>query len=484
MTWLSKPRTTGLLLISLVVLCIGGFADNTSQVTAATVLDRYVRVTGGANLWHAQKSETDDIEGRALDDDRIVLRATITTTRSGDSVSAVHVPQEATEGVFKGTAWAVSRFSGVRIKHGAERDEAIRDSRMLEEGDWRSIYPHAQFAGIENLNGQLRYKIQLSSQTAEWFDADGGLLVRRETSELSPAGPVAVGFTVERWTEHAGLKQPSSLLAWRGDFHYRLTLNTAYNNTSRLWLPVAVSEYLVAERAGTALPNAEEIIERHIYESGGLDAFENLKTQRITGTLTFLSSNTEAHVDSFASDGGRYYQAVDVPGLGLQEEGSDGAVSWERSPVLGPRIKLQADHNGLGVTLDAAQVVGWRQSIAEVRTEAREQMDGHDCYRVRLMPRGNSPALMRWYDRRSGLLYRTSIALATNMGALPTLMTFEEYRDVAGFKWPTRVRMVVSGQNLLFSVGDIRLNEPIESAVFDLPVEVKQIAEKKAGDLL
>jgi hypothetical protein len=168
----------------------------------------------------------------------------------------------------------------------------------------------------------------------------------------------------------------------------------------------------------------------------------------------------------------------------LQEEGSDGAVSWERSPVLGPRIKLQADHNGLGVTLDAAQVVGWRQSIAEVRTEAREQMDGHDCYRVRLMPRGNSPALMRWYDRRSGLLYRTSIALATNMGALPTLMTFEEYRDVAGFKWPTRVRMVVSGQNLLFSVGDIRLNEPIESAVFDLPVEVKQIAEKKAGDLL
>ena len=82
------------------------------------------------------------------------------------------------------------------------------------------------------------------------------------------------------------------------------------------------------------------------------------------------------------------------------------------------------------------------------------------------------------------MLYRTSIALATNMGALPTLMTFEEYRDVAGFKWPTRVRMVVSGQNLLFSVGDIRLNEPIESAVFDLPVEVKQIAEKKAGDLL
>jgi hypothetical protein len=448
------------------------------------VLDRYVRITGGVSLWHAQKSETDDLEGRALDDDHVVLRATITTTRAGDSVSVVHIPEEATEGVSKGTAWAVSGFSGVRIKRGPERDEAIRESRMLEEGDWHSLYSHAQLAGIENLDGRLCYKVQLSAQTAEWFDADSGLLVRRETSELSPSGAIPVGFTVESWAEHSGLKQPSVMLAWRGDFHYRLSVKTVYNNSTRPTLPPAVADYLAAERAGTALPNAEEIIERHIYVSGGLEAFENLKTQRISGTLTFLSSNTEAHVDSWASDGGRYYQAVDVPGLGLQEEGSDGVVSWERSPVLGPRVKLRADHNGLGVTMDAAQVVAWRQSIREVRTEARERIDGHDCYRVRLMPRGNSPALMRWYDKRTGLLYRTQIALATDMGALPTLMTFEEYRDVAGFKWPTRVRMVVSGQNLLFSVGDLRLNEPIPGTVFDLPVEVKQMAQKKPDDSL
>jgi hypothetical protein len=443
-----------------------------------------VKVTGGANLWHAQKSETDDIEGHALDDNRVVLRATISTTRSGDSVSEVHVPQEGTEGVYKGLAWAVSRFSGVRIKHGAERDESIRDARMLEEADWHAHYPHAQLAGIENLDGQACYKVQLSPEIAEYFDVNTGLLVRRESSEQSPGGLVHVGFTVERWAEHGGLKQPAVMLAWRGDFRYRLNVNTVYNSASRLTLPAAVTEYLAAERAGTALPNAEEIIERHIYESGGVDAFENLKTQRISGTLTFLSSNTEARVDTWASDGGRYYQTVDVPGLGVQEEGSDGAVSWERSPALGPRVKLQADHNGLGVTLDAAQVVAWRLSIEQVRTEAREQIDGHDCYRVSLQPRGNSPALIRWYDSRTGLLYRTRTAIATDMGALPTVMTFEEYRDVAGIKWPTRIRMAVSGQSLLFSVGDVRLNEPIENTIFDLPVEVKQIAEKKAGDSL
>ncbi len=173
-----------------------------------------------------------------------------------------------------------------------------------------------------------------------------------------------------------------------------------------------------------------------------------------------------------------------MPGLGVQEEGSDGAVAWERSPALGPRVKLQSDRNGLGVTLDAAQVVAWRLTIEQVRTEAREKIDGRDCYRVRLVPHGNSPALIRWYDSRTGLLYRSRTAISTDMGALPTEMTFEEYRDVAGIKWPTRIRMAVSGQNLLFSVADVRLNEPIESAVFDLPGEVKQIAQKKSGDSL
>jgi hypothetical protein len=477
MTLLSKLLATGLLLSS-------PLPALERLPGAASVLDRYVKVTGGVNAWHAPKSERDDIEGRAIDDNRLVLKATIYTTRSGDSASEVQIPQDANEGVYKGVAWAMSNFSGVRIKHGAEREEAIRESHMLEEADWRTYYPHAKNLGVETVGNQLCYKVQLSPATAEWFDIESGLLVRRTSSELSPSGTVQVGFTVEQWAERDGLRQPYRMLSWRGDFAYRLTVSSLYNNIASLSLPPAVAEYLAADRAGKALPNAEELVERHIYESGGIDAFGALKTQRITGTLTFLSSNTEAHVDTWASDGGRYYQSVDVPGLGMQEEGSDGSVVWERSPALGPRVKPHSARAGLGVTMDAAQVIAWRLQIKQVRTEAREQIDGRDCYRVRLVPRGNSPPLLRWYDRQTGMLYRTQTALSTDMGALPTVMTFEEYRNVAGLKWPTRIRMAVSGQNLLFSVSDVKLNEPIESAVFELPLEVKQIAEQKAGDSL
>ena len=109
--------------------------------TAGQVIDRYVSVTGGAAAWRAKHTETDDIEGRTLDGERVVLRATVTVTRSGNSLSEIHVPQNASEGIYKGVAWASSHFSGVRIKRGMERDEAMRDSRMLEEADWRDLYP-------------------------------------------------------------------------------------------------------------------------------------------------------------------------------------------------------------------------------------------------------------------------------------------------------------------------------------------------------
>jgi hypothetical protein len=112
-------------------LLLSTLALSAETPTAATVLDRYVKVTGGAAAWHAVHSERDLIEGRTLDGERVVLRAAVATSRAHDSVSNIQIPQEGSEGVYKGVAWAVSEFSGVRIKHGIERDEALRDARIL-----------------------------------------------------------------------------------------------------------------------------------------------------------------------------------------------------------------------------------------------------------------------------------------------------------------------------------------------------------------
>ena len=458
---------------------------------AGQVLDRYIKVTGGAAAWHAKKYQQQDLEGRTLDGARVVLRATLRMNRSGDVLSRVQVPQEASEGVYRGTAWALTRFSGERIKRSDEKNEAIREARMLEDGDWRTYYPKSQVTGIEDVGVQRCYRVEMLPSAVpriEWFDVNTGLLVRQSTYEISTEGDTHVGFTVEAWTETGGVMQPSQAVAWRGDFQYRLTTNTLYKNqadANTLRYPEEVAQYVAADRKHTALPNAEEIIERHIYESGGPELWTMLRTQRVTGTLQYVGRGIEARMETYTAAGGRFYQSIDTPGLGRQEEGSDGQVAWDRSTITGPRVKRRTAGTAmtvtaLNITLDAAQMIEWRGLLSEVRTEADESVDGRDCYRVRLTARDGSVAALRWYEKGSGLLYRSQHSLKTDMGAVPVVMTYEAYRDVEGIRWPSQIRMAAEGQDLLFRAGDVRLNEEIDQHVFELPEEIRQLAERKA----
>jgi len=470
---------------SLFVLASALVAAPEKAPSAGQVLDRYVTVTGGAAAWRAKRTETDDIEGRTLDGLRVVLRATVTVARGGNSLSQIQIPQAGSEGVFKNVAWVSSHFSGVRIKHGMERDEAMRDARILEEADWRALYPRSRVAGVETINGERSYKVLLlpsPTQKTEWFSIATGLMVRRSAYELSSAGDMPAGYTVEEWTSRDGIKQPSVMRAWRGDFQYRLrVLNTIYDLMGvDLQYPAEVGAYLQAERAGKALPNAEEIIERHIFESGGPEFYEMLHTQKISGTLTFISRNLQGHMETWAADGGKYYQATDIPGMGRQEEGSDGLIAWDRSPSIGPRVKPHTNTGTLGVTLDAAAMLQWRLLLDHVRTEAEQKVDGRDCYRVRLTPRDGSPDILRWYERDTGLLYRSELAVQSDMGQLSLVMTYEQYRDVNDVKWPSRVRISAPGQDTLFSADDVELNQPVDDAVFEVPAEIRELAQKKA----
>jgi hypothetical protein len=449
------------------------------------VLDRYVGVTGGVNAWLSKRTERDEIEGRTLDGQRVVLHATITTSRTGNSISEVQIPQAASEGIYKGVAWADSRFSGARIKRGMEHDEAIRDSRMLEEGDWRELYPKSIVEGIESVGGEPCYKVVLlpsAAQRVEWFSVSSGLLVQRKSYEISTSGDTPVGYRVEVWAERGGVKQPSVVLAWRDDFQYRLKmLRTDYNvKDAAFEYPAEVAEYVKAERAHKALPNAEEIIERHIFESGGPEFYAMLRTQKVTGKLTLLARNLEGRMEIWSAGGGKYYQSTDIPGMGKQEEGSDGEIAWDRSPVIGPRLKPRRNSAALGVTQDAVGMLEWRSLIARVRTEAAEAVDGRDCYRVRLSPRDGSRDMIRWYDRATGLLYKSDLTIPTDMGTLPIVMTFQEYRDVSGVKWPSRIHIAASGQDTLFAADEVKFNEPVDDAVFEVPAEIRELAQKKA----
>jgi len=455
--------------------------------SVSSVFDHYIQATGGRAAWRSKQAERNEIEGRNLDSGRVVLRAVITTSRNGSSLSEMTIPEVASEGIYKGVAWTWTKLAGPRLRKGAERATAMRAAHMLEEADWRALYPNSKVDGAEPIGGKMCYRVSLlpsSDGKLEWFELDSGLLVKKSWWEMSTSGPVGVTSTVEQWREVEGLRQPMTMLVDRGDMKYRLTvLNVAYSSAAgpeALRYPQEVANYLAEDRAGRALPNAEELIERHIFESGGAASYQTIRTQRVSGTLDYLSRGMVARTEAWSAPGGRYYQTVDIPGLGKQEEGSDGSVLWERSPALGPRARTRRDLSGLGMTMDAAEVIGWRYLIGQARTEVLEKVDGRDCYRVRLTAKSGGSTTVRWYEKNSGLLFRQSVSFKTEMGEVPAVLTYEEWRRVEGLQWPVKIRIVTAGQEMLFAADQVALNSAIENAVFVVPDDVKKLAEVHA----
>src|ERR1039458_1062072 len=95
-TRLSRPRMTGFARLGASAVCVllSALSVSAEAPNAAYVLDRYVKVTGGAAASHSVHSERDLIEGRTLDGERVLLRATVATSRAHDSVSNIQIPQE------------------------------------------------------------------------------------------------------------------------------------------------------------------------------------------------------------------------------------------------------------------------------------------------------------------------------------------------------------------------------------------------------
>ena len=110
-----------------------------AQASVSQIIERYIGVTGGAAAWHEKKSERDEIEGRALDSGRVVLRASIALTRAGDSVNDVTVPEEAREGVYKGVAWTWTKPVG--SAHQARFRSRGSHSQLTHAGGSRLAFP-------------------------------------------------------------------------------------------------------------------------------------------------------------------------------------------------------------------------------------------------------------------------------------------------------------------------------------------------------
>lgn len=250
--------------------------------------------------------------------------------------------------------------------------------------------------------------------------------------------------------------------------------------TFTLRAPVFIALICVpASSYAQPLPEAATILDRFVEVTGGRSAYEAHHSEILSAVIDFPAAGLKGKLTRYLVPR-REYSAIDLEGIGLIESGILGDVSWERSVILGPRIKQGAEKDQAIREAYLNAPIFWHQLYPKVETAGVQTIGAEECYEVILTP-PNGAAEHQYFSKQSGLLVRTTTTAASQMGDVDVQVDVSDYRKFGGVIMPTRSQQRVASLEQTITVNEVRVNEVIPEDRFALPPDVAELLHKPAA---
>ena len=227
----------------------------------------------------------------------------------------------------------------------------------------------------------------------------------------------------------------------------------------------------------SALPTAEQILNRYVAAVGGQDAGAKFKTTVLKGQI----ERTRGRSGSFeiTIKGADKYSDKLITPQGVTTRVINGTTGWVRSndETLG-----FDKNNDKAIQVSPEAVAGSKRALAlydavkvteqpaQMTVLGVEKIGDRETYVVAVKV---DPKVTRKYffDAQTGLLSRTMTITETILSPLQTQVDFEDYRDVDGVKFPFTIRTsnVAAFDTTTRRFKEIRHNAAVEDALFEMP---------------
>jgi hypothetical protein len=226
---------------------------------------------------------------------------------------------------------------------------------------------------------------------------------------------------------------------------------------------------------GADLPSADSLLERYVEATGGRKAYDARKSEIMRGTVEYSALGVKGTVVRWEAQG-LYRMHMEFPGIGAMEAGVKGGIAWERSDLLGPRVKEGVERAEALREAEMSAEAKWRDLYRKVETTGEETVDGEECYKVTLTPDEGAPETM-FLSKKSGLALKMMGTATTQLGEVTLEVFFKSYKNFGGILEPVQVIEKTAGQQITFTVDQIEANPAIPASQFDLPAEVAALVE-------
>lgn len=243
------------------------------------------------------------------------------------------------------------------------------------------------------------------------------------------------------------------------------------------WVALAGCFALLHAQAPALAPTAEGILERYLEVTGGRAAYEKHSTEMITGNIAFPEQGLTGRLTRYATAPDKEYSVVELGPIGKIESGVLNGVAWEKSAVLGPRVKSGDEKDQAIREARFNAPIEWRTLFTKVEAAGKETVKGEDCYKITLTPATGKPE-SQFFSVKTGLLVKTVATAVSPMGEVNVEVEVSDYKKFGGVLYPTRSKQKAGAQELDITITSIKLNEPVPPQYLELPPDIKTVADK------
>lgn len=223
-----------------------------------------------------------------------------------------------------------------------------------------------------------------------------------------------------------------------------------------------------------ALPDAREIINRHIKAIGGREAVLGHKSLHAKGTLAIPASGINGPIELFsAANPDRMVVKTSVPGIGEIIEGFDGSHAWSLSPLTGPMLKVGKELSQTKLDADFYGELRDPKKYPSVKTLEKTTFDGRPCYKV-AVTRIDGSEDVDYYDVASGLKAGSVNTRESPMGTLTMTSTETDYKKFGNLLHATKVTQKVMGVEQVITLVSLEYDK-VNASAFTPPAEIKAL---------
>lgn len=225
-------------------------------------------------------------------------------------------------------------------------------------------------------------------------------------------------------------------------------------------------------------PPPERLMDQHVQAAGGREALEKLRNRVSTGTFEY-SSGAKGKFTVWNAAPNKSVLQAEGEGMGKITEGTDGEVAWVVWSVEGARIKegVEAADSIRRAHFNAE--LHWRRLYRRAETLGEEIVGEKPAWRAEFTPDQGRPTIIS-FDRESGLIVKYATQAETPMGVVPVEIVLSDYRPVDGVLLPHKLVQTIPAQVLTMTTEKIEHNVELPGSKFDLPIEIRQLQERRA----